>query len=128
MREIKFRALAAVNDKRAGIKKGDMVFGQYICSGVDAPCIVFGDGEQIEIDRKTLGQYIGRNTRYHGKIFEGDIVSSDFYLPEIKCIGAFHFEDGAFCVDNSEVDAFEYGRLTVIGNIHQNPELLEQES
>ena len=128
MREIKFRALAAVNDKRAGIKKGDMVYGQFIQSGIDAPCIIFGDGEQIEIDRKTLGQYIGKNTRYHGEIFEGDIVSSDFYLPEIKCIGVFVFGNAKFYVDSPEVDAFEYGRLTVIGNIHQNPELLEGES
>ena len=30
MREIKFRALAVVNDKHNNIKVGDFVYGQYI--------------------------------------------------------------------------------------------------
>ena len=58
------------------------------------------------------------------EIYEGDIVESDFYLPEIECVGAFHFAEGAFCVDDSEVDAFKFGNLKVIGNIYENPELL----
>jgi hypothetical protein len=47
MRTIKFRAKAIVKNKHSNIKVGDFVFGCYIESGCDAPCIIFGDGEQI---------------------------------------------------------------------------------
>ena len=73
MRHIKFRALAVVNDKHNGIKVGDFVYGSYIESGVDAPCIIFGDGEQIEVDRKTLGQFIGRTDKDGVEVYDGDI-------------------------------------------------------
>ncbi|MCI2286081.1 YopX family protein [Colwellia sp. MSW7] len=75
MREIKFRAKAIVNDIHNNIKVGDFVQGQYIESGCDAPCIIFGDGEQIEVDRKTLGQFIGEKDCSGNSIYEGDIVS-----------------------------------------------------
>ena len=122
MRDIKFRAIASVNDKHAGIKKGDMVFGQFIQSGIDAPCIIFGDGEQIEIDRKTLGQLTGRKDVNAVDIYEGDIASSDFYEPHMKESGEIIYDNAVmrFRVDSLEVDAFEYGNLTVIGNVHQN--------
>ena len=49
-----FRAKAVVNDRRNNVNAGDWVRGSFIESGVDAPCIIFGDGEQIEVDRLTL--------------------------------------------------------------------------
>lgn len=51
MRVIKFRSLSVVNDIHNNIKVGYFVYGNYIESGIDAPCIIFGDGEQIEIDK-----------------------------------------------------------------------------
>lgn len=128
MRVIKFRALAVVNDKHAGIKVGDFVYGHYIESGCDAPCIIFGDGEQIEVDKGTLGQLTGKKDINATNIYDGDIVSSDYYEPEFKESGPVVYNDidMRFEVDKGEQDAFRYGNLTVIGNIHQNPELLEQ--
>ena len=77
MRTIKFRAKATVNDKHSNIKVGDFVFGHYIESGCDAPCIIFGDGEQIEIDKNTLGQMIQTKSRNNtfAELYEGDVVS-----------------------------------------------------
>lgn len=72
MRKIKFRAKAAVNDKHSNIKVGDWVFGSYLESGCDAPCIIFGDGEQIEVDKNTLGQFIGIEDVNGLDIYEGD--------------------------------------------------------
>lgn len=130
MREIKFRALAAVNDKHNNIKVGDFVYGSYIESGVDAPCIIFGDGEQIEVDRKTLGQITGLSDIIGADIYEGDIISfmcdDEVYNREVK------YDDGGFCVNlNHEMIPNEYcpylgevGIESVLGNIHKNPDFL----
>ena len=124
MRTIKFRALAVVNDKYNNIKVGDFVFGSYIENRIDAACIIFGDGEQIEIDKKTLGQFIGMKDVTGIDIYEGDIVDSDYYNPEqnSKTDVIFEQEDNScrFGFNGGEQDAFRYGNLTVISNIHQN--------
>jgi len=128
-RVIKFRALAVVNDKQNNIKVGDFVYGSYIESNVDAPCIIWGDGEQIEINKKTLGQLTGVKDMFGDDIFEGDIVESDYYLPEMKSISFIEFKvdenTGHFGFNGGEQDAFRYGSLRVFGDIHTTPELLE---
>jgi len=130
IRKIKFRAKAIVNIKELGVKVGDFVFGCYIESGCDAPCIIFGDGVQVEIDKKTLGQFTGMKDKFHKEIYEHDVVSSDYYLPEMKSIAVIKFEQEdnwcRFGFDSGEQDAFRYGVLTVIGDIHSNPELKRQ--
>lgn len=131
-REIKFRAMSVVNCKHQGIKVGDWIYGSYIESGCDAPCIIFGDGEQCEIDRKTLGQYTGLKDRNGVEVFEGDLAM----VRECRvCEVIFHQEAGCWdlklvnVVSSLPVGAvspasWKYHAL-VIGNIHENPELLE---
>ena len=131
MREIKFRALAVVNDKHAGIKVGDFVYGHYIESGCDAPCIIFGDGEQIEVNKKTLGQFISLTDENGANIFDGDIINDS-----LVGVGAVKFcnANSAFKVSYGDgvgkwfidFSASDMRSLEVIGNIHQNPELLER--
>lgn len=92
------------------------------------------DGIYYEVIPETIGQYTGLrdNTRTKeypdGKrIFEGDIVD---ILTENEEIGVIAYEDGGFLVnaDGFSVDFHSniYGTdLEIIGNIHDNPELLK---
>ena len=71
---------------------------------------------------ETVGQYTGLTDKNGKKIFEGDIVKNEF--GEIDKV-AFLF--GRFVPFNRypEYRCFFCERCEVIGNIHDNPELLE---
>lgn len=89
---------------------------------------------------ETVGQYTGLTDRNGTKIFEGDILESEFTkMPYLVCFGEYTYTDeygdgqdvcGWYNEDEcGYVTAFgcSNGWATVIGNIHDNPELLKGE-
>ena len=88
----------------------------------------------VKVLPETVGQYIGLTDKNGRKIFEGDIVK-DKELPRIYMIG--YNEDSmkyAFLYYHKELKNIYCGgfvsktdgkSIEVIGNIHDNPELLE---
>ena len=82
--------------------------------------------EWIEIDPETVGQFTGLLDRNQQRIFEGDIVK---FPDVVNCY--ISFSRGAFIVGNIcplkplEERITDYGMCEVIGNVTDNPELLE---
>lgn len=133
MREILFRGKT--------IKYGEWIEGYY--SGewfnqktckiepLSRICII-GCLATYDIEPETIGQYTGLTDKNGKKIFEGDIVVDTW--SEDKWIVTF--DDGTFWGKNVGAYATEYlgelcdlnekgfGGVIVIGNIHDNPELL----
>ena len=129
MREIKFRAKTCKGEWVEGMlaRKGSQY---YISNKAGAPFA-------YEVRSETISQYIGIKDKDGKKIYEGDILewqvrngSSEYY----ECI--WLEDECAFVFENrgnyeSPVDCYDYYNtcefcMKVIGNIFDNPELLER--
>ena len=135
MREILFRG------KR--IDNGEWIEGHYgeymLMSGESIPCISIPNKEAVcgstccDVETSTVGQYTGLTDKNGKKIFEGDIVKHEsgatvlFHKVVFErrngCayFGAVmgEYETWGFC------NSFPPTLVEIVGNIHDNPELLE---
>lgn len=79
----------------------------------------------VHVQEDTIGQYTGLQDKNGTKIFEGDVVKNNIYL------GVVNFSIGCYCVqtgiNNPAIDLVGFDNLEVIGNIHDNQELLGEE-
>ena len=142
MREILFRAKAINRDKgyhRTKYKNGDWVYGLitrfYDEQFKNLPAEMTNEYgvSGVEIDHNTIGQYTGLTDKNGKKIFEGDILAFSDRLVYV------HWHDYCGCWDCSYIKEVK-GKATlcedrspnkwrynaeVIGNIHDNPELMK---
>ena len=134
MREILFRGQY---DKDMWIEGNPIVTN-------DGTFIYFGNGHaywnnaeqcmQVEnllkVEPETVGQFTGLLDRNESKIFEGDIIVFGESKPHKICMS-----NGAWLARNIIPNNYHYygvtlgciqqGEIKIIGNIHDNPELLE---
>ena len=76
----------------------------------------------FDVDPSTIGQYTGLKDKNGKMIWEGDILSLRTGRPHV--VG---FADGAFILEDSAIPMSFAIKFEIIGNIHDNPELLKEE-
>jgi uncharacterized phage protein (TIGR01671 family) len=136
MREILFRGKAINRDKgfhRTSYKNGEWVYGiisrlyDERFKNLPAEMTNTNGVGGIEVDYKTISQFIGLTDKNGKKIFEGDIVK--LFLIDGEEIGVIKFNDilCRFCLyEKDGVYGFDKDcEFEIIGNIHDNPELLK---
>ena len=87
----------------------------------------------VVVDPDTIGQFTGLTDKYGRKIFEGDIVRLDIAGIIFNAVCKFH--SGGFGLVWNYMGAERWQAFTsmchveyeIIGNIHDNPELMEGE-
>ena len=133
MREILFRG------KPKNLKKYKWVQGQLLHHRDNLSVIYSEEADHpIGVMPETVGQFTGLTDKNGKRIFEGDVVIYDnspynAYCEPIR--GVIAWRNGSLCFKYKPLSSVMYRALCsddffaakcdVIGNIHDNPELLE---
>jgi len=147
MREIKFRGKTL--EDRGMLPAGSWIKGGYYVDYCYGGCpegkhyIVtwnstgLGFVDLIQVDPETVGQYTGIKDKNGKEIWEGDILHHKWhsgYEQIEETVSEVKWRNGAFVVDDKKrADwllsihslAEHWASVEIIGNIHDNPDLLE---
>ena len=123
MREIKFRGWNSKNKK--------WIYGYYFVNRgehfispdeVVNPLVSYND---FVVDKDSIGQYTGVKDKNGKEVYDGDIVSSGATTGVV----VYDCEQAGFVVQKEKTIELRFYSLLgieVIGNIHDNPELIKQ--
>jgi uncharacterized phage protein (TIGR01671 family) len=134
MREILFRGRYEVIDYKT--RTVSFKWAEGCLDTTNRNYVIFsGVTTRFAVDRETVGQYTGLTDKNGKKIFEGDVIEYFDNWGDVKTspvlwrgeyYPAFDTEDEIFECANSIVELLDdsEANVKVIGNIHDNPELL----
>ncbi len=113
--------------------EGDLVHTRTTTQGVVTE--IYTLDMSYEVDPETVGQCTGLKDKNGKLIFEGDIVKGLFNFG-LEIMSVCTFKDGAFGLTAKQCGAYHFSAFTsicnvkyeVIGNIRDNPELLESDT
>lgn len=129
MREIKFRG------KR--LDNGEWLYGSLVI--LNGRYFIFDDANRHEVDPTTVGEFTGLKDKNGKEIYEGDVIRSPLSEDKTRPHRIFyHTGNAAFMgalIDRKELCylrldqdwIYKFGK-EVIGNIHDNPELIEKQT
>jgi len=147
VKEIKFRGKTKTNDLYGWVKKGEWVTGNLI---IDDGKYYIGTGypnkqgtdNYIEVTPETVGQYTGLRDENNKEIYEGDVIEfygyaeSGFYHGRFSDKGKVWYspEDFMFLFEHPNISLYNAvtkyrglnAKIRILGNIYENPELLEK--
>ena len=113
MREILFRGKRADNGEWV---EGDLLHPDIYGNGYSVEDFTKGKNNCFDVIPETVGQYTGLTDKSGKKIFEGDILSSEW---------GYKGEVGLFSIGYAFIKCLFNEDCEIIGNIHDNPELLK---
>lgn len=140
MREILFRGKRKDNGEWI---EGDLLHDRFILSN-EKICRIYNEESKLThredvVIPETVGQYTGMTDKNGKRIFEGDIIRTitfgfdkEMFVTEIKFgsksgVQGFYLSNGRSMFYFGQTDLSVMSDTEVIGNIHDNPELLKGE-
>ena len=141
MREIKFRG----KSKDKGPEWANVNPVRWLYGNLQVPSVegvgyymwdkIDGSQYQVEVDPETIGEFTSLKDRNGNDIYEGDIISFDYGvgepvsedLIEVRFVrGVFAFLWNGDLDDECPVSSPTHEWANVVGNIHDNPEMLKK--
>lgn len=133
MREIRYRGI--------GIAERKWVFGSLWFDTRNKATLIWSEEVEywVRVDPATVGQYTGLKDKNGKEIYEGDVIRSPLSEDKTRPHRIFYYTGNAAfmgaLVDRKELCylrldqdwIYKFGK-EVIGNIHDNPELIEKQT